>query len=656
MDGEPQADNQQIVRGLYRASFFIFLFLLSIPFQSFPDAENDTAPASVEEWKDALVLEKEAIGNVSFGINVTNPLPAEINSQVRQLYTTDISRHFYHNITGLFRGSWTSHTVDNDPSTNTTLLEEKRGEFLFDQGGSFMMNLKSIKTQNDDIYYIEGHLRLKDIEKSDAGTLLLAEGFHYLSNGSIYLVGAPEGRALHLEELLHMLPTNASLVTTQTLIMDHIDRRLKEIDDLSLTDSQLWEDRDNHLVSVKYDCPMRIFAQLKPISESIKISQLVEYEKELENPQGITTIKPPALELSSVMYSTECGLAITMTDASGMKIETYFNKAGSYATMATAIAIAQTFLLIHQMEYTPTPSSVTNVSYWTIAMQALMDGYICLIHLTTGVVMENVFLPFASAAFFSFILVAIFGMRYLLVIRRIQRPEANRSQAQQDGQPSTFFTTYMDFNRLYYVLLFGLFIFFKSTTHSPLIQNIVIALLGCVFYSFWIPQIVRNVMRGCRKPLSPRYVLGMTATRLITPLYVYACPDNILAQDPVPSIWLLVVYLVMQVVVLFLQDLLGPRFFVPEKYLPQTYNYHPLVPPEDEETSHEHSHHLQPRDCAICMLPVDTSGAVPTGLHVLGRIQYMMTPCHHLFHTECLEKWMKIKLECPVCRSYLPSS
>lgn len=75
--------------------------------------------------------------------------------------------------------------------------------------------------------------------------------------------------------------------------------------------------------------------------------------------------------------------------------------------------------------------------------------------------------------------------------------------------------------------------------------------------------------------------------------------------------------------------------------MPQTYNYHPIIPPSDEENASgvaaENGGAL-PRDCAICMLPVDTSGTGPPGLHVLGRAQYMLTPCQHLFHTECLEK------------------
>ena len=33
---------------------------------------------------------------------------------------------------------------------------------------------------------------------------------------------------------------------------------------------------------------------------------------------------------------------------------------------------------------------------------------------------------------------------------------------------------------------------------------------------------------------------------------------------------------------------------------------------------------------------------------------YMVTPCHHAFHSECLESWFKMKKECPSCRNEIP--
>lgn len=48
--------------------------------------------------------------------------------------------------------------------------------------------------------------------------------------------------------------------------------------------------------------------------------------------------------------------------------------------------------------------------------------------------------------------------------------------------------------------------------------------------------------------------------------------------------------------------------------------------------------------CAICMCNIDFS----------DKQSFMVAPCHHAFHTECLSQWMDVKLECPTCRSVLP--
>ena len=33
---------------------------------------------------------------------------------------------------------------------------------------------------------------------------------------------------------------------------------------------------------------------------------------------------------------------------------------------------------------------------------------------------------------------------------------------------------------------------------------------------------------------------------------------------------------------------------------------------------------------------------------------YMVTPCHHIFHSRCLEIWLELKNECPYCRAAIP--
>ena len=34
--------------------------------------------------------------------------------------------------------------------------------------------------------------------------------------------------------------------------------------------------------------------------------------------------------------------------------------------------------------------------------------------------------------------------------------------------------------------------------------------------------------------------------------------------------------------------------------------------------------------------------------------KFMVTPCKHTFHTNCLELWLEMKNECPYCRNKIP--
>ncbi|KAI9290201.1 hypothetical protein BC943DRAFT_270351 [Umbelopsis sp. AD052] len=463
-----------------------------------------------------------------------------------------------------------------------------------------------------------------------------------------------------------MLPSNSTMNQGREVLQEELSLQLEEMQNVLDWSGQGYIDNERSMPNIT-GCTFEFWMQLHPVDGLM--SEVLEYERELENPQGISVRYPGPFMASMVMYSANCEMVMEMEDSNGIKIEKYYKKAISYATLASIVAFIQIFLLIHQMEYTPTPSSVSNVSYWTIAMQSTMDGYLCLIHLTTGVVVQNVFIPFATTAFFTFVLVSIFGMRYLMVIWRIQRPEAaHREQAATQNAARTNSPTAETNNNTTTAepaarttsTLGGILPMANATARpavrtSTFVQNIVVGMLAFGLFSFWVPQIYRNVIRGSRRALSHRYVIGMSLTRLVIPLYYYACPHNILAHESTKWVWVLAAYVMLQVAVLMIQDVWDPRFFVPERYLPERYNYHPILPNEDEETtvdvkvvgvnaseeaepSEGESKHTPGRDCAICMLPVNATTQGSAGLQALGRATYMVTPCHHLFHTECLEK------------------
>jgi hypothetical protein len=84
-------------------------------------------------------------------------------------------------------------------------------------------------------------------------------------------------------------------------------------------------------------------------------------------------------------------------------------------------------------------------------------------------------------------------------------------------------------------------------------------------------------------------------------------------------------YLIAQVVVILLQNRYGGVFFLPRRFRRQ---YFRVIDVEGQ--------------CPICLVEMEVG------------VEVVRTPCGHLFHTECLRRWSRENMTCPVCRAGLP--
>ncbi|KAL7936776.1 trans-membrane golgi-localized RING-finger ubiquitin ligase [Trichoderma chlorosporum] len=207
-----------------------------------------------------------------------------------------------------------------------------------------------------------------------------------------------------------------------------------------------------------------------------------------------------------------------------------------------------------------------------------------------------------------------------------------------------------------------------------------------VYLSMWIPQIHRNIIRNCRRALKWQFVIGQSLLRLLPLAYFWLKPDNFLLTRTEPRAFaLLVLWVWLQIFVLATQDAVGPRFGIPKGWMPDAWDYHPVLrednveagalpiglgaedsPGRDRRRSSEDRDKARPGggttraiDCAICReileVPVVKAGEEDMSVTgVFSRRMYMVTPCRHIFHTPCLESWMKFRLQCPICREDLP--
>lgn len=498
--------------------------------------------------------------------------------------------------------------------------------------GTVAFQIFATSSGTDEILDVQGDLVLRDgAYVSEHDTFIKIDGVYVTATGRLQAVLKPDDDvqlSLQQEDLdLHTADYRKAL-RGAALTFEQSPPSLRNLSDAS---------------TLQKDCEFML--DLSIVSASNSSAQTTDEEEELPGSgllgrlfrKGNQEAKSEDAVLNGTLYSSNCGISLQI-NATTTHIEVYEAKAVNYTFMVTALTFVQVLLLLRQMESTNTQATASKVSLLMLGQQAVIDAYLCLLHLTTGFVVEPLFNAFATAAFFEFVNFAIFEMQYLLSIWRARRGPALDTWHTQRELAVLYI-------RFYGALLGSIFITYQS-------QRLIRPILMLV-YSFWIPQIVHCARTDVRQPLRPLYIVGMSITRLLLPLYLYGCPSNVLRIPPSPAFCVLLVsWLFLQAAVLLCQSAWGPRWFVPKRFLPAKYDYHrPVVPREVAEGVLDSS--AGPTDvetgdggveCVICMNPADVGQAR----------ERMVTPCNHFFHNHCLERWMDVKMECPTCRRPLP--
>jgi hypothetical protein len=233
-----------------------------------------------------------------------------------------------------------------------------------------------------------------------------------------------------------------------------------------------------------------------------------------------------------------------------------------------------------------------------------------------------------------------------------------------------------------------LFLAIMSTTWYKFLRSAYLNSVVFLYLSLWVPQIYRNAMRNCRSALTWRFIVGQSLLRLAPLAYIYLKDENILFVEPSRTAFAVFLgWTWIQLCALAFQHMLGPRFCLPSSWCPDAWDYHRVLREDSIEAGalplgltpapgspslertrtdgtgrEKRKSHARVIDCAICKeeleVPVLKAGeedAVVSGVAgVFARRAYMVTPCRHIFHSGCLEGWLRFRLQCPICREVLP--
>lgn len=446
-------------------------------------------------------------------------------------------------------------------------------------------------------------------------------------------------------------------------------------------------------------------------------------DDELQHPQGVPLpSRLPALEIShSLIYSPDCGLVMETTPEkplSGKMLEVTMRQVYHFFILLIVVEFLNLNLFRRHTNVNRTPSRLTNVSKFTIFFLSLYDSILCLFSVLY-LWNRRVSLVCTCLGLLSGILFVGLEVRYMTSISYNQANErgttlwemlrgsretptdtqpteqetAETGQGETVTPPPTVVTppqpTTTPANNWFYfdessVLIsfimtgFMLSLVFLNMMASATLWRVSVrrwaeTIVFLLINSYWVPQFFRNTLKNRRKTFEWEFVFGSSMVRLVPLVYLCLDKSNPFRHAYNPALVATVVlWLFLQIFMLYLQSTLGARFWVSERWLPEQYNYHPLMNVADLEHGFASDilASMKPRsdesgvsscdlDCPICMstviIPVlvaDTTKNMKQHEKMMKEV--MVTPCHHIFHTRCLEDWMIHKLQCPVCRCPLP--
>ena len=269
------------------------------------------------------------------------------------------------------------------------------------------------------------------------------------------------------------------------------------------------------------------------------------------------------IETTGTIISPNCDFSAAV-NASAVRInwQRTSRKATNYSFYMMLICLTQIVLLMRQLLHSQPQSVAVRVSLICIGWQTVLDAMICIGHILLALSLQSMFSAFAMISFFKLLIFCVIEMKYMTII----------IQARHNANDNILSNTNVHLQRkvtllhiqFYCSLIFALMLLWYVGWYYR-------TLYALFLYSFWLPQIVLNVITEAKMPLHHSFVKGMSLTRLVAPFYFFTNSNNFareISQEFETDLimcFILLLWVVLQAAVLIGQGTYGARFMIPSR-------------------------------------------------------------------------------------------
>ena len=327
----------------------------------------------------------------------------------------------------------------------------------------------------------------------------------------------------------------------------------------------------------------------------------------------------------------------------------------NYSIFITIFCIIEIYLSADFVKLVNTNDQMAlNTDLFTILFHIMWTSLVCGVNFFMSLTRKSQQFEYSMPSFCYFALFSIFLLRILFLAWRARNRDITDMQL--------FRKKLLRFYLLFYVFLF-------TTLISVKIWYSYFFFTFILFASTWICQIIYSAKQGTKPPMSYLYIISASSSKICICFYLKAFKNNIFGYRPnYTKVFIVSSVIIIEAIILCLQKYLGAKFIIPKKFRKQGYNYYRN---ENEITEND-----KEIECVICLdkignISIYEDGKINNnkGNYIkrefikyieklkekqINKGNYMLTPCHHLFHTKCLESWLNVKNQCPCCRQKIP--
>ena len=231
------------------------------------------------------------------------------------------------------------------------------------------------------------------------------------------------------------------------------------------------------------------------------------------------------------------------------------------------------------------------------------------------------------------------------------------------------FNVYLNHMQIYTILFYLCLFLFLTFIQVFFIYTFMNTIIFFIFT--WLGQIFVCAYHNVKPPMNLTYIYLFSFIQISTIIYFKGYPYNILYLKPsYIKVTIICVILIIETLILTFQEIIDPKFFIPESLKENNgmqFKYNSQLSEEQKENI-----------CSICLFTINESpyseneNLKTTNNNVndikkdderkiifedikLKLIKYfkkpiIITQCKHIFHSICLEKYLKSKNKCPICR------